>query len=410
METHDIQRRTVSTLMLSSTLGWAANVSVVAVVGLLAAEVVGSDRWAGLPAAAATVGTALAATPLALRARRRGRRHSLVLGYSIGVGGAVFGFLVAQRGLFWLLVPAMLLFGMGQASNLQSRFAAADLADEDNRARAIALVVWVGTVGAVLGPTAALWVNRIGVDFGAVNWASPMLLGVCFFTLSGMVVSRRLRPDPLETAGGVDRSASFESPLRGVSESWRSIWPDRRARLALVAMAVSQMAMVAVMTMTPLHMRDHGHADLSTLVISAHVLGMFGLSPLIGRSADRFGRMRVLGLGAGILGLGTICVVAAGYEPAMMFVGLFLLGVGWNFALIAGSALLTESLPLDARIGAQGFSDLAMSALGAVAAFGSGFVKEVAGYHWLANLATVAAVLIILAAAGTGRRLAVTVA
>jgi MFS family permease len=162
-------------------------------------------------------------------------------------------------------------------------------------------------------------------------------------------------------------------------------------------MAVSQMAMVAVMTMTPLHMRDHGHADLSTLVIAVHVLGMYGLSPLVGRWADRFGRVRMLIVGAAILAFGTVSAVVAGYVPGMVFAGLFLLGLGWSFALIAGSALLTESLPIEERIGAQGLADVAMSVLGATAAFSSGFVKEMVGYHWLANFATLAAILTLVA-------------
>jgi MFS family permease len=151
-------------------------------------------------------------------------------------------------------------------------------------------------------------------------------------------------------------------------------------------------------------MRDHGHADLSTLVISVHVLGMYGLSPLVGRWADKFGRVRILVAGAAILGLGTITAVVGGYVPGLVFVGLFLLGLGWSFALIAGSALLTESLPIEERTGAQGLADVAMSVLGATAAFSSGFVKEIVGYHWLANFATVAAVLTLLAAVAVGRR------
>ncbi len=398
MTTAQVQRRTVSTLMLSSSLGWAANVSVVAVAGLLAAEMTGNDLWAGTPGAASTIGTAIAATPLALRAVRAGRRNAITLGYGIGLTGAALALFSGQQGLFVLLVVSMLMFGMGQASNLQSRFAAADLADEEHRARSIALIVWVGTVGAVLGPTAALWANRVGVDMGINDWVSPSLLGVVFFGLAAIVVAVRLRPDPLELAGGVDRDAPPARPFRGLRTTWQAIWPNRPARLALVTMAGSHMAMVAVMTMTPLHMRDFGHADLSTLVISAHVLGMFGLSPLIGRWADKYGRVLILGLGAAILGIGTLSAVAVGYYPALMFAGLFLLGVGWNFALIAGSALLTESLASDKRVGAQGFADLSMSIVGAAAALGSGFVKEAAGYSWLAYFATLAALMMVLAA------------
>jgi MFS family permease len=398
-----LQRRTVRTLMVSSAVGYAGYISVAAVVGLLASELVGSDLWAGVPAAAATIGTALAATPLALLAKRRGRRRGIGLGYLLAAVGGGLIVAAGQLGLFVALVVAMLLFGAGQASNLQSRFAAADLADEDSRARSIAMVVWVGTVGAVLGAPAALWANRVGTGLGLGNWVGPAVLGLAGFSIAGAVVAKALRPDPLEVAGGVDGSASYESPLSGIGESWRAIWPNRLARLSILAMAVSQMAMVAVMTMTPLHMRDHGHADLSTLVISIHVLGMFGFSPLVGRWADRLGRIPALGIGAAILGLGTVAAVAAGYVPELMFAGLFLLGLGWSFALIAGSALLTESVSLEARVGAQGFADLAMSLLGAIAAFGSGFMKEMAGFHWLANFATISAILIILAVTNTAR-------
>ena len=289
--------------------------------------------------------------------------------------------------------------GWGKPSNLQARFTAADLADEDRRARSIALVVWVGTIGAVLGPTAALWANGVGVDMGMADWSAPSALGIGFYALAALVVVKWLRPDPLELAGGVDRKAERSSPIGDIGETWRAIWPNTMARLALVTMAVSHMAMVAVMTMTPLHMRDFGDADLSTLVISIHVLGMFGLSPVIGRWADRFGRVQILLLGASILGVGTMSAVIAGYVPGLMFVGLFLLGVGWNFALIAGSALLTESLPLSARVGAQGFADLSMSVLGATAALGSGLVKANFGYDYLAYFASLAALLMVLAAA-----------
>jgi len=391
------QKRAVASLMASSAVGYAGFIAAAAVIGLLAAEITGRDLLAGLPAAAATLGTAGAATPLALRARRLGRRRALTLGYLVAIGGTAIAIVAGQLQLFWLLIIAMALFGVANASNLQSRFAAADLADDDTRARSIAMVVWMGTIGAVLGPTGAPWVNRLGVRLGMEQWVSPLFLSIIGFGLAAAITARFLRPDPLQFAGGVDPEAPFENPLRGLHRSWAAIWPNPLARLAVGAMAVSQMAMVAVMTMTPLHMRDHGHADLSTLVIAVHVLGMFGLSPLVGRWADRFGRVRMLIVGAAVLACGTICAVVAGYVPGLVFAGLFLLGLGWSFALIAGSALLTESLPIAERTGAQGLADVAMSVLGATAAFSSGFVKEMVGYHWLANFATVAAILTLLA-------------
>lgn len=389
--------------MASSAVSYAGFIAAAAIVGLLAAEITGRDLLAGVPSAAATLGTAAAASPLALRARRLGRRPALTLGYLIAIGGAFLAITAGQLQMFWLLIVAMFFFGVANTANLQSRFAAADLAEDDTRARSIAMVVWVGTIGAVLGPIAAPWANRVGAGFGIERWVSPLFLSIAGFALAAAVTNRFLRPDPLQFAGGVDPETPFENPLRGLSRSWAAIWPRPRARLAVTAMAVSQMAMVAVMTMTPLHMRDHGHADLSTLVISAHVLGMFGLAPLLGRWADRFGRVRMIGAGAGILALGTVTAVIAGYVPGLVFVGLFLLGAGWSFAIISGSALLTESLPIEDRVGAQGLSDVAVSLLGAVAALSSGFVKEMAGYHWLANFATVAAILTLAAVATVSR-------
>jgi len=390
--------------MASSAVGYAGFIAAAAIIGLLAAEITGRDLLAGLPSAAGTLGTAAAASPLALRAKRLGRRRALTLGYLIAIGGSALAIVAGQLQMFWLLIVAMAGYGVANASNLQSRFAAADLADDEKRARSIAMVVWVGTIGAVLGPVAAPWANRVGVSLGMEQWVSPIFLSIVGFAMAAAITSRFLRPDPLQVAGGVDPGTPFENPLRGLRRSWAAIWATPLARLAVGAMAVSQMAMVAVMTMTPLHMRDHDHADLSTLVIAAHVLGMYGLAPLIGRWADRFGRVRMLTVGAGILAMGTVIAVVAGYVPGLVFAGLFLLGIGWSFALIAGSALLTESLAIEERPGAQGLADVAMSVLGATAAFSSGFVKEMVGYHWLANFATAAAILILFTARAVGRR------
>jgi MFS family permease len=168
--------------------------------------------------------------------------------------------------------------------------------------------------------------------------------------------------------------------------------------LGIVAMAASQAAMVGVMTMTPPHMKDHGHADLSAYVIAVHIFGMFGLAPWVGRFVARVGAVRAIQFGAVVLGVGTISSVIAGYVPVMIFLGLFLLGLGWNIGLIGGTTLLTASVPVDARVEAQGTGDLTLSLCGAAAAFGSGFVKQGAGFHILADIATaVAAGLLVFA-------------
>ncbi len=178
--------------------------------------------------------------------------------------------------------------------------------------------------------------------------------------------------------------------------SYGEIRKSPGAMLGIVAMAGSQAAMVGVMTMTPPHMKDHDHADLSAFVIAVHILGMFGLAPLVGRYVDRVGAVRAIQLGAVILGSGTVAAVVAGYVPALIFAGLFLLGLGWSLGLIAGTTLLTASVPDHARVEAQGTGDLTLSLCGALAALGSGFVKQAAGYHVLANVATALAATMLI--------------
>jgi MFS family permease len=176
------------------------------------------------------------------------------------------------------------------------------------------------------------------------------------------------------------------------------------ARLALVALAVSQVVMVAVMAMTPAHMRDHGQADLSYFVIAAHIAGMFGLAPLVGRWSDAWGRVRTIGYGGAIITIGTIASVAAGYVPALLFAGLFLLGLGWNFCLISSSALLVDTVPESMRVNVQGGSDLLLGLAAAVAGLVSGIIKHAAGFHWLANLAAATALGLVVYAIAFTRR------
>jgi hypothetical protein len=122
-----------------------------------------------------------------------------------------------------------------------------------------------------------------------------------------------------------------------------------------------------------------------------HIFGTFGLAPWVGRFVARVGAVPAIQLGAVVLGCGTVAAVVAGYVPALIFTGLFLLGLGWSLGLIAGTTLLTASVPQGARVEAQGTGDLTLSLCGASAAFASGFVKQAAGYHMLANAATLIA-------------------
>lgn len=393
----DQQRKTLNALRLAVVPGQAAVAGTVAVVSLLAKDLLGgSDRLAGLGSAAFTLGAAVVSIPLAAFMRRRGRRPGLVLALLCGAAGSLVAATGGQVRWFWLFVVGMFLFGAGQAATLQARYVAADLARERDRARAIGAIVWIGTLGAVFGPVFTPVEKDVGEWLGLDELIGPFLFAAALFTLGAVVYALRLRPDPLVLVGGTDPHAERSRPLLQLRRSYGVIRSSPGAMLGIVAMAGSQAAMVGVMTMTPPHMKDHDHGDLSAMVIAVHIVGMFGLAPLVGRFVDRVGSVRAIQYGAVVLGSGTVAAVVAGYVPAMIFIGLFLLGLGWNIGLIGGTTLLTASVPQHARVESQGTGDLTLSFCGAVAAFGSGFIKDAAGYHILADAASALAALMLV--------------
>jgi MFS family permease len=394
-----LQRRTLGVLMTSQAPGNAAVASAIAVSALLVADMLDNDRLAGVAFAALTLGAAAGSIGLSRRMARRGRRPGLQLGYTLGGIGSGLSLIGGQLGMLALFLAGMFLFGSGQAANLQARYAAADLAEPEHRGRAISSIVWVGTLAAVLGPTIGVPEDAFGQAIGLRPYVGAFLFSTIFFAIAAVTVAVRLRPDPLVVAGGLQPADQPVPKLSSqIRRSYGAVAARPRAKLALAAIVGSQTAMIAVMTMTPLHMRDHGHATLSLYVIAFHIVGMYGCSPIVGRLADRWGRPRALGIGGAILGIGTIVTVVAGYHPALIFAGLFLLGLGWSFGLIGGSALLTESVPVAERVTVQGSADLLMNLCSGTAALASGFVKAGLGFHALANFATLVAAALVAAA------------
>lgn len=393
-----LQRRTLVTLSISQVLGSAGLTSGITVGGLIAKDLLDGDTFAGLSTASLTIGSAVGAAQLARLMAERGRRPGLVTGYVIAVFGAVIAVIAAQQRMFPLLVLGSILLGAGQASNLLTRYAAADLAAPDERARAISRLVFMSTFGAVAGPVMVGAGGAVGRGLGLDELAGPYLFSIVFFAAAAGITLWRLRPDPLVVAGGVRREGAPKQKVDLVG-SLRLVAARPDARLALTSMVVSQVVMVAVMTMTPLHMRDHDHSvQLVGFVLAVHIAGMYALAPLVGRLNDRVGGYRTIAVGGVVLGLSTIITALAGAAPSLLFVGLFLLGLGWSAGLIAGSSMLTASMPLEHRTKVQGAADLSMSLMGGIAGFGSGFVKHALGYHMLSNAGTLAAGLLLVAA------------
>lgn len=400
-----IQRRTLRVLMVSQTLGSAGNSVAVTVGGRAMKSMLGADTFAGSASACVTLGGAIAGLALSALMTRRGRRPGLLRGYLIALVGAICVVVALENRSVPFFLLSLLFFGVGQGTNLLARYAAADLASAETRGQAISKLLFGSTVGAVGAQILVGPCERAAEHAGLWGFSGPFVFAAVMLVFGALNVGLRLRPDPLVLAGGVDATAPGGLRLPPVGTALRVIGASPMARLGLASMIVSQAAMVAVMTMTPIHMADHGQSGtLAGYVIACHVIGMYGFAPLVGRFVDRAGRLKAIGLGAALLVLATVVSALAGYRPALLFVGLFLLGLGWSFGMIGGSTVITESVPADRRVIVQGSADLLMSLCGGSAAFASGFVKRAFGFHMLANAGTVATFALLLFAVQLMRR------
>ncbi|WP_322412015.1 MFS transporter [Microbacterium invictum] len=376
-----VQRRTVRVLSAGQILGGIAFGATISLGAILAGEVSGEESLSGLAAAAVTLGTAFTAVPLAALARRRGRRLSLAAGMAIALVGVAGVITAVGAASFPLLLVAFLLVGAGQAANLQSRFAAADLATDATRGRDLSIVVWATTIGAVLGPNLTGPGEAIGDLLGL-----PSLTGPYVFTLIGQSLAialylLALRPDPLLTAQ--------QLVIRRATAGGSAIVPrsDRPgpARYAIFAISAAHGVMVSVMAMTPVHLLHQG-ATLTVIgfTISLHIAGMYAAAPVFGLLADRIGRIPTILLGQAILAAALVTASFGQDSTLWVTVGLILLGLGWSASTVAGSALLTEASSEARRTRRQGLSDFLMSLVGAGGAILAGVVLGWIGYGGLA--------------------------
>ncbi len=356
-------------------------------------DILGSETWAGLSTGATTVGAAVSATLMATYMQRRGRNPGLTGGFVIAAAGGALGIFAIQVEQLLLFLPAMVLIGVGTGTSNLARYAAADLSPPQRRSRDISTVLFAATFGAVLFPLFIGITGDLAEDVGLDENAGGFAMAILLFFLAGVTVWLFMRPDPLVVSGGIktrDQAKNDAVPFR---QAVSIAWAHPLARLALVALVVSQAVMVMVMAMTPLHMEEHGHdKDVIGAVISAHTAGMFAFSPLAGWLSDRFGRLPIIALGGVTLVVATVLTALAGEAPRLlMFPGLYLLGLGWSFGIVAGSALLTESVAEGDRVAVQGAADTATNIASGSGALASGVVLSMAGFHILSFVGMVAA-------------------
>ena len=380
-----LQRRTLRLLVVSQVLGGLGLAAGVTVGALLAEDMLDSTRLSGLPAALFTIGSAAAALLIGRASQRAGRRVGLAAGYAAGAAGGAAIVLAAVIDSPALLLAALVPYGAGFAANLQARYAGADLADDDRRGRAVSTVLVATTAGAVAGPNLTDATGSLAQEIGIPALAGPFLLASAAWAASALVLTLFLRPDPLLAARAfaAHAASSAASTAAGVTATpgARAV-ASRAVRLGALAMILSQVVMTAVMTMTPVHMRDHGHGLAATgAVIAIHIGAMYLPSPLTGLLVDRIGRRPVIAGGAAVLlAAGAVAAAAPAGSAALLALALGLLGLGWNLGLIGGTALVTDDTTLDRRAQTQGSVDLAVALAGATGGIASGFVVATTSY------------------------------
>ncbi|HET7684705.1 MAG TPA: MFS transporter [Marmoricola sp.] len=401
-----VQRHTVRTLVFSQAVGALGITIGIATASLLARDLSGSDSQAGLAQTFQVLGAALFSWLLARLMSRRGRRVGLTAGYLIGAAGSGLAVLAGVVGSMLVLLVGATLLGANSSANYAARYAATDLATDASRGRALSVVVWATTIGAVLGPNLTGPAARFADALDIPELTGPFALGSIGMLLAALLIWVRLRPDPLLVARELAEPVRVEDAQQSVTPreeapTVRQVLRDRPVVLAaIVGMAAAHAVMVSVMVMTPLHM-EHGGAELRIIgvVISVHVLGMFAFSPLVGMGVDRLGRVPVLAAGGVVLLVSLLlCARAPMGSSPEIFAGLFLLGLGWSLATVAAATMVAQEAPLAARTEVQGTADLVMSLAAAVGGGASGVIVAVGSFALLAAFSCLFAALVLVAA------------
>ncbi|WP_404370397.1 MFS transporter [Kytococcus sedentarius] len=414
-----IQSRTLRVVVLSQVLGGAGLAAGATVGALLAEEMLGSQGLAGIPVAVVTLGSALAGYLVGRVTQSSGRRLGLGAGFAIGGLGAAGVVLAAVLGQVWLLFVALFVYGAGSASNLQARYAGTDLAAPHRRATAASVALVSTTVGAVAGPNLVEPLGHLADAWGIPPLAGPFLLASVAYLAAGATLLVLLRPDPFllarsltGTAADPDTTQDEPATVRGEPLTThgeplsthgeptvsQGIPPVRTtAWVGAGVMVMTQIVMVAIMTMTPVHMRAHDHAlGAVGLVISLHIAAMYLPSLVTGALIDKVGRLPMAAAaGVTLLLAGVVAALAPGESMGWIVVALVLLGLGWNLGLISGTALVVDGTVPANRARTQGTIDVLIALAGAAGGAFSGVVVAMTSFAGLSYLGAAVAFAVV---------------
>ena len=388
-----IAKRITVTLFATRSLVSAAFIASGTVSVIVGAQLSGNPAWAGVPSSVMQLGAAFAALAVAATTDRIGRRWGLALGLAVGVLGTGLAVGAIVAGLFWLFLGGAVLLGVASAAMQLGRFAAAEVHPPQSRGRAISHVVVGGAIGSVVGPLLIAPSGRWAQQAGANELVGPYLAAMIMLALASLVIFGWLRPDPLDVGRKIAQlhpeTVVRPGPARPVSQILRT--PG--ALVAVSAMVFGQVVMSMLTGMASLHMRNHQHALLDiSVVASAHTFGMFAFSMVAGRLTDRWGRGPVILTGTGALVLA--CALAPLSPDVLpLSIALFLLGLGWNFSYVGGSALLSDQLSIEERAKTQGANDFLSGMATAAASFGGGLIFASTGYVVIGIVGAVASLV-----------------
>lgn len=393
-----LHRKVLVVVVASQVFGGAGLAAGVTVGALLAQDMLGGAGVAGLPAALFTLGSALAVYLVGRLSQSAGRRPGLTLGFlagAVGAGGIVVAAVITSPPLLFV---SLFVYGSGTATNLQARYAGTDLAPPRGRATAVSVAMVATTFGAVAGPNSVEATGRLAEALGIPALAGPFLLAAVAYSLAGIVLFIFLRPDPFLVARALDEQ--HPPPPPSATDDPGEIPPqaaDRRVLVGATVMVLAQIAMVAIMTMTPVHMRHHGHSlGQVGFVIGIHIGAMFLPSLVTGVLVDRLGRIPMAAASAAtLLAAGVLAAVAPADSMPLLTLALALLGLGWNFGVISGTALLIDGTPLHTRARTQGTVDVLIALAGAGGGAISGWVVAGTSYAVLSLGGGLLALLLI---------------
>lgn len=380
MSAYAHEKKNVAILVVSQLLFMVATITVTTLSGVIGQELSPNPSLATLPISLMMIGSLITTLPASLYMKRVGRRRGFITGAAIGgIGGAALSVYAIANASFLLFCLGNMLIGLYQGFAMYYRFAAADVASPAFRTRAMSFVMAAGLVAAFLGPWNAS--SMVQLIPNLPN-AGPFVMIMVFTVLALLLLSQLRVPAP-----GEPQLGDTERPIAIIVRQPRFL-------VALLSGTVGYTVMALVMTATPLALRARGY-DMGDVafIIQWHVLGMFAPSFFTGSLINRFGVDRVVLAGA-VVFMSSIAIAVAGETLSHFWFSLVLLGIGWNFLFISGSALVATTHSEAERGKVQGANDLIVFSFAAAGSLLAGSLLHSLGWAKL-NLAMLPAILFV---------------